>query len=494
MPNEQTTIDPGAAETQLGPSVSVQVNPEDSVPFRPEPVFISLGLKRDVFVGFSGGNAAPNPDPMGIPPVDLKTENGLLKAFLLLGFEPGPDTTPFGFSMPAIFRASAAFRETVDLPGLNVPMPPAVIGQQPPVIKPGMIQNYMALQANFFQMSLAPLQAKLREARVPFTQGGIPAPEDLRPQLFLVEQYQLASFRGDLARDDLVDSISLSPGGSMTYKVIIKKRTSTSNELTSTVLDSQDREAVDNFNKQLKDTADKRSGTNNYDYGFDGSFHGEASVEIGGGSADAQVHARGSTNEVRQDFAESTTSAIDSQVSETNRSRKQSIETGREDTQTDEQTESVKEKTAQNPTAQPVNVGIFLLKEEFVSVLSLVDVEIAYRNGDPNQDRQVPLRKLGELLDAVVERPEDRKEIAATINALLQGIADYQDEIRSIVKPDPSSPFGFSRDAQLRSEYRLLKSDGTLRRIFSVKGIPIRGCERSLRRPNVTVELPITGI
>ena len=88
MPNEQTTIDPGAAETQLGPSVSVQVNPEDSVPFRPEPVFISLGLKRDVFVGFSGGNAAPNPDPMGIPPVDLKTENGLLKAFLLLEFWP----------------------------------------------------------------------------------------------------------------------------------------------------------------------------------------------------------------------------------------------------------------------------------------------------------------------------------------------------------------------------------------------------------------------
>ena len=72
----------------------------------------------------------------------------------------------------------------------------------------------------------------------------MPAPEDLRPQIFLVEQYQLASFRGDLARDDLVDSISLSPGGSMTYKVIVRKRTSTSTELTSTVLDSQDRPIV----------------------------------------------------------------------------------------------------------------------------------------------------------------------------------------------------------------------------------------------------------
>src|SRR5882757_8925000 len=131
MPNEPTTIDLGVVETGHGPSVSVQVNPEDSVPFRPEPVFISLGLKRDVFAGFSSGNAAPKPDPMGIPPVNLKTEEGLLKAFLLLGFEPGPDTTPFGFSTPASFRASAAFRATIDLPGPDVPMPPAAIGQQP---------------------------------------------------------------------------------------------------------------------------------------------------------------------------------------------------------------------------------------------------------------------------------------------------------------------------------------------------------------------------
>ncbi|MGD5596731.1 hypothetical protein QUT21_22660, partial [Xanthomonas citri pv. citri] len=143
-----------------------------------------------------------------------------------------------------------------------------------------------------------------------------------------------------------------------------------------------------------------------YDYGFDGSFHGEASIEIGGGSADARVHAQGSTNEVREDFAESTLSAIDTQVSETNHSRKQSIETAKENTRTDEETESVREKTAYNPTAQPVNVGIFLLKEEFVSVLSLVDVEIAYRNGDPNHNRREPLRKLGDLLDAVIARPE----------------------------------------------------------------------------------------
>ena len=46
MPDEQAVTGPGPVETSHGPSVSVQVNPEDSMPFRPEPVFISLGLKR----------------------------------------------------------------------------------------------------------------------------------------------------------------------------------------------------------------------------------------------------------------------------------------------------------------------------------------------------------------------------------------------------------------------------------------------------------------
>jgi hypothetical protein len=485
MPNEQTTTDPG---------VSIQVNPEDSVPFRPEPVFISLGLKRRVFTGFSSGNAAAFPVPMGIPPLDLKTEEGLLKAFSLLGFEPGPDTVQFGFSTPAIFRASAKFRETIGLPGPNVPMPPATIGALDFTVKGQMIANYLQQQTVFFQMSLSPLQLKLRELGVPFTLGGVTAPTDLRPQLFLVERYQLASFRGDLARDEMVGSVSLSPGGSMTYKLIVKKKTSRSGELTSTVMDSQDKEAKSNFNKQLKETADARFGRNNFNYGFDASFHGEASVGFGEGSADAQVRARGATNEVREDFAESTASAIDTQASETNRARQQRMVTGTATTQTDEETESVMEKTAQNPTGEPVNVGIFLIKEEFVSLLSLVDVDIAFRNGDPNQDRMVPLRKLSELLDSVIERPEDRKEIATSIIGILQGIVDYQGKVRSIVKVDPSSPIGFSCDTQLTSEYLLKKPDGSVRRTFSVPGILIRDYRRFLRQPNVTVELPIDRI
>lgn len=491
--NEQLITEANLVELIQGAGVHLEVNPEDTVPFRPEPAFISLGLKREIFTGHSGGGAATSAPSMRIPPIDLKTNSGLLKAFSLLGFEAGEDTVAFGFSIPPEIRAAAKFRASIGLPGMDVPWPPSVIGSVHPLQKPSFIAQYISIQHALFGQALAPLQLKLKEMGVPFTVGGVNAPTELRPQLFLVEHYQLASFRGDLARDDMVGSVSLSPGGSMTYKVIVKKRTSQRNELTSTVMDSQDEEATTSFNKQVKESADARFGRNNYNYGFDANFHGEGEIGFGSASADAEVHARGATNEVREDFAQSTASAIDSQVSQTNRARQQRMVTGTASTETDEETESVMEKTAHNPTARPVNVGIFQVKEEFVALLSLVDVEIAYRNGDPNQDRIVPLRKLSELLDTVVERPEDRALIARSIKSLLDGIVDYQNNVRSILKDDPSSKFGVNVDGQLTSEYLLKKPDGSVRRSLSVPGIIIRDYRRFLRKPTVTVELPITG-
>lgn len=491
--NETNVIAPGAKGKV---AVRLEVNPEDSVPFRPEPVYISLGLKNSLFKGYSGSDTAGYPAPMRIPPVDLGTDAGILKAFSILGFEPGTDTAPFGFSTPAPFRASAAFRETVELPGRNVPFPPESIPafqQNPMLIAQGqaMAQQYLSAQAAFFQMSLAPLQAKLRECGVPFTLGGTIAPSDLRPQLFLVEHYLISSFRGDLARDGLVDNVSIWPGGSLEYKVIFRKKTSTSSELTSTVMDSQDQEAKANFNTQMKKRADSKSDRGSYSYGFDGSFHGEATVGIGEGTADAQVRARGSSDEVREQFMQAAESAMDTQVSEANHVRTQTIVTGTSTTKIDEETETGMVQSAKNPDVNPMNIGIYSVKEEFISLLSLVDVEVAFRDGDPNHNYQVSLRKLGDMLEREIEKPEDRAEVIAAIKGMLENIIDYQGEVRSIIKNDPSSPVGFSCDMRLRSNYQLVTSDGSLRRKLSVQGIPMRDKRRTLRCPNIAVQMNI---
>jgi hypothetical protein len=309
----------------------------------------------------------------------------------------------------------------------------------------------------------------------------------------LTEHYQLTSFRGDLARDDMVGSISVSPQSSVTYKLIVKKRTSQTTQLSSTVMDSQDNESSSHFNQATKESADARFGKNNYNYGFDANFHGEAEVGIGTGSADVNVHARGATNEVREDFAQSTESAVDAQVGQTNRSRQMRMVAGTAATQVDEETESSTEKTTSNPSGFPLNIGVFQVKEEFVALLTLVDVEVSFRNGDASQDRMVPLRQLGTLLEAVIDGPDNRKAITRWIKNALEGVCDYQGDMRSILKQDASSRVGLSVNNHLESTYELRKADGTVRRKLSVPGIIIKDFRRFLRKPMVTVELPITS-
>jgi peptidoglycan hydrolase-like protein with peptidoglycan-binding domain len=453
MPEDAPSDAPGLA----GIGVNLEVNPEDTVPFRPQPVFISLGLKAEAFTAEAGGRSRPN-----IPPLDLAKVAGQQGALAALGFNPGPID---GLPGPKTRAGTLAFQAA----------------------------NGLAPDGVMWPQTLSALQAGLAAAGIPFTIAGIKQPTAIRPQLFLVEHYQLASFRGDLARDDMIGSVSLSPRTSVSYKLIVKKKTTQSNELTSTVMDSQDQAATDSFNKQVKESSDAKFGKNNYNYGFDASFHGEAQMGLGSGSVDAEVHAQGSTNEVREDFAQSTASAIDTQVSQTNRARQERMVTGTSTTQTDEETESVMEKTTNNPSSQPLNIGIYQVKEEFITILSLVHAEIAFRNGNPDQDRTASLHQLGELLGAVVERPEDRGEAIRCIRSVLEGVRDYREDARSLLKDDPSNAIGFSVDRHLESSYELKKADGTVRRTLAVPGVIIREYRRYLRIPGVTVELPISA-
>ena len=320
-------------------------------------------------------------------------------------------------------------------------------------------------------------------------------PTETRPQLFLVERYQLLTFRGDLARDEQIGNIpAVEPHTTVTYKIITKKAVHEANTLTSTVLDSQDQRAVTALNQSTKQSADSKAGNNHYDYQMDANFHGEGSIGFGSGTADADVHAKGSTNEVRNEFAESTASAIDSQVSQVNEVRRERISTATGSVEIDEQTETAVEKTTTNETSQIVNIGIFQVKEEHFALLSLVVVEFGFTNGDATINRTVPLTRIDSVLNEVVARDEDKKFIKKQIRTALQYIRDYQGDPKSIIVKDPLDKNGIMINTRLESKYQLRKPDGSLRRTVVAPGIIIKAFRRYLRKPNITVELPIVPV
>ncbi|SAL05794.1 hypothetical protein AWB78_07704 [Caballeronia calidae] len=319
-------------------------------------------------------------------------------------------------------------------------------------------------------------------------------PVKLRPQIFLVEQYKLVSFKGDLARDDMINSFSISPNSEFTYTLITKTSTTTSNELTTTVMESQDSTAANQFNKSMKDSADSKYGQDSSNYQLDANFHGEAQMGFGGGSADASLNVKGGSQDVRQELAKSAESAIDSQISSTNQFRTQKAVSGTQSTQMTNSTETRSEKKTRNDTSNPVNIGVFQLKEETITLLCLVDVLIEFRNTDPAKNLSVPVREIDALLNKVVGSVDMRKSLKAQILETLQSVRDYQDQPHSLLIPDQLNPSNLAVNQRLESTYELKSPDGSTRRKLVAPGIIIRDYKRYLRKPCTTVELRLDTI
>lgn len=328
-----------------------------------------------------------------------------------------------------------------------------------------------------------------REKEVPA--GRVKPPEPLRPQLFLVEHYQLTSFKGDLARDDLIGSFSLSPNSELTYTLIRRTISRQASEFAETVMESRDQSAQKSLNEHLKQSADSRFGKNNSNYHLDLNFHGEGQVGFGSASADAQLNVSGGSQEVREDFASSVESAIDSQITTTAKFRTQKAVSGTIASDHLEENEVRTEKKTRNPTSEPINVGIFQLKEEVISILSLVDMSLAFRNTNGEQDQTVPLRDIDRILDSVIAKVEDRVAIKRQVRDVAESVFDYLDEVRSIVLPQSADAEQLAVNRRLESTYELKTPDGTARRSVKVPGIITKVLRRYIVKPNTAVELKL---
>ncbi|MBN8468059.1 hypothetical protein JYJ95_16180 [Corallococcus exiguus] len=326
----------------------------------------------------------------------------------------------------------------------------------------------------------------------PIAPPSVQAPRELRPQLFLVEHYLLSTFRGDLLRDELLATLQpLLPHTELTFKIISKKKTSFEATRSSTVLDSRTTDSSSTFNQDIQSSADSKFGKNNYNYGMNGSFHGEGSVGFGEVTADAEVHVAGSTDEVRSEFSSSVSSAIDAQVSQANQARKEQVSVGTAETKVVAETETESIQTTKNTSDAIMNFGIFQVKEELVSILSLVNVEVAFLNTNPAADLKVPLYNIDSLLGQVIATAEQRTLIKKRIRAVLENVRDYRDEKRSLVVAERAQAGELVVNRRLESTYKLLKADGSDRRSLSVPGIILNVYRRFVKKAGATVLLPI---
>jgi hypothetical protein len=134
-------------------------------------------------------------------------------------------------------------------------------------------------------------------------------------------------------------------------------------------------------------------------------------------------------------------------------------------------------------SAQPLNFILFQLTQEYILVLSLVDAQLVFRNGDDRATVSAPIRDMGRLLDSVVSDPAVRAEVSRAVVAALSAVTDATTGAnRSLLTAGDTGV-----DPMVRTAFAVKNSEGRLVRTVDVEGIVINVERPVVLTPNTAI-------
>jgi hypothetical protein len=313
------------------------------------------------------------------------------------------------------------------------------------------------------------------------------------PQLFLVETYRLTTLRTASGKGAHIQSISLFPGEEKTVEIRTSFLATQDRTRTTTVMESDDETVAQNFNEHIAKSANEHQSKDSYDYNLNANFHGDASVGLGSGEANASLAAKGGSNDVRSDFGHAVESAADKQIGQTSASRNQFISSGSSDDKTSTEMTTVSTDKIKNPNpTHTVNVLWYQLLDQYMSFLAIADVEVGYRTTLPEEAARVPLHDLDKLLGRVAA-PDKRDPLRQAIKNELGAILDFQGSPTNIVD-EVSAGAGLSvlrLKPNLQTSFTLKNSSGDPVRSIKVDGLLIKAFSRVIPSRQVVSDLVV---
>jgi hypothetical protein len=295
------------------------------------------------------------------------------------------------------------------------------------------------------------------------------------PQLFLTEQYTLTTFHGEIGNGGAIGVPIRVAGRTKTeFFVVTKKRESEDDKTSSNILESSSEQVADNFSDSVRKDESSSENQENYDYGLDASFHGEAHASsLTGGEVDAALQVKGESQDVRRGFAKAIGSQSQKQAARTHEAHREQVSMQDVEHHVDEQTETGFRQVVDNSSnPDPINFVLFQLTQEYILVLSVVDARLVFRNGDEREAQSVPIREMGTLLERCVTDPTAREAAAVAVVAALGSVIDHAGATRSLLRSG-STPTAAFVDALLSTSFPLTNSAGEFVRQIVVPGIVI---------------------
>jgi hypothetical protein len=251
------------------------------------------------------------------------------------------------------------------------------------------------------------------------------------PSLLLVEYYRLSSFPARYGAGRTIKTFSLLPGEKTRIRVNTYKRSSQSVAQSSSILDSTSQDTESEFERSvLAEQSSQDASSRSLEYHAEAQAEGKASWGWGSASVQASGGVKGASNATREEFAKNLTNAVAQNAARASSRRDVEIDTSL-DTKLEAGEEEAVERDLENiNVSRTLNFVFRQMNQEFVSVLHLVDVRVAYFNGYGESRMEVPLPQLEDLLNTYIVR-ERHDAVHDAITAELQAITDYRGQTRT---------------------------------------------------------------
>jgi hypothetical protein len=262
--------------------------------------------------------------------------------------------------------------------------------------------------------------------------GGTPTsapspPSQARPTLLVIEVVGISSFLGDYGLGKTVRTFSLLPGESTTISLRTWKSSASSEQASSSIIDSFNRTAADRFAASLrKETTDKSTEASTEDWHAEAEV--SASFEMKKVPVGAKVSGGGSGeyHSSREAFSHQAGEVVREHAKEASAGRELSV------TSSSERTKAVGEEVTTEREIKNVNMRRVLnfvfreLNQEYLTKIHLKDLRIVFTNGRPGSWREVPLSGMRQLLEEVLI-PKRVDETAEAVLRLLAIAYDHGD-------------------------------------------------------------------
>jgi hypothetical protein len=256
----------------------------------------------------------------------------------------------------------------------------------------------------------------------------IPEPPAPVPRLLLVETYRLASYLGIYGAGRVVKTFTLLPGERTKISIRTFLKSEEERKSASSILDSFTEESATDFEETV---ASEQSSRETYEKSFQYYAEAEAKASWGWGSAKVKGGVKGGTNSAREESAKNTANATSRHSQKASAKRDVEINTSYEVRETEEQEMSTERQIENINLSRTLNFVFRQMNQEFITILSLVDVRIAFFNGFPETRREVTLPELDTLLDEYIvagQRAQVRQEIRDELETILDFEGNLQND------------------------------------------------------------------